>query len=114
MKLLAGEALKLKACGEPPGHSTEKELAVALTGSLKLTVRFALVETLLAPLVGTVLETLGAASVLLRGLGGPAVKSAELLSVSVAPPFARSAAVLLDRPGAAAVSKEPAPFETAP
>src|SRR5262249_14419637 len=49
----------------------------------------------------------------LCGSGAPAVKSAELLSVSTVPPPARRSAVELDRPGAAAVSKSLAvPYPT--
>ncbi|WP_237519323.1 hypothetical protein [Streptomyces sp. HUCO-GS316] len=43
----------------------------------------------------------------LRGLGAVTVKSAELLSVSVAPPPPRSAAVVLDKVPVGAVSYEP-------
>jgi len=44
---------------------------------------------------------------LLRGLGVPAMKSAPLLFVSVQPLAARSAAVVFDRPGAAAAPSKP-------
>ena len=70
-----------------------------------------------APLAGTVAVTEGAASLqfpagdaALRGAGGAATKSAELLSVSRQPPPARNAAVVFESVGAGpAPSKKFAP-----
>ena len=45
----------------------------------------------------------------LRGLGEPALKSVELLSVSVQPLEPRKSAVVLESPGAAAVSEQLTP-----
>ena len=50
-----------------------------------------------------------AAVAVLRGVGAPAVKSVELLSVSVQPPAALKAAVVFESVGAAAPSKKFAP-----
>src|SRR6266496_3754850 len=50
-----------------------------------------------------------AGDALLRGLGGPIVKSARLLSVSIQPPSLRSAAVVLVRAPVADPSKQVAP-----
>ncbi len=50
-----------------------------------------------------------AGEALLRGLGGPIVKSARLLSVSMQPPSLRSAAVVLVSAPVAAPSKHVAP-----
>src|SRR6185503_307578 len=54
----------LKATGVPTGHSTVKALPVTLTGSLKLIVMLPSVARFVAPLIGTVVVTWGAASVL--------------------------------------------------
>jgi hypothetical protein len=79
---------------------------VGLTGSEKLTVMFAPVPTSDVPLAGVVDATVGGGSVVPRGLGAPAVKSAELLFVSVAPPLARESEVVFVNPGAGEVSKQ--------
>src|SRR5215212_4234692 len=64
VKLEAGETDRLKGrAPEPVGHSIVNELSVALTGSLKLTVMVAAGTAAVAPLMGVVLGTLGAASV---------------------------------------------------
>src|SRR4051812_10943175 len=65
VKLLAGDALSVNACGEPVGHWIEKELVVALTGSVKLMVMLELVATLVAPFAGVVVVTAGPASTLI-------------------------------------------------
>ena len=72
---------------------------LGLTGSEKLIAMLALVPTSDVPLAGVVEVTVGAGSVVPRGLGAPAVKSAELLFVSVAPPFARESEVVFVRRG---------------
>ena len=63
VKLEAGDALSAYVFGVPTGHSIVNELVVAATLSLKLTVIVASVVTPVAPLVGVVVNTLGAASV---------------------------------------------------
>src|SRR5438874_8723033 len=57
-----GEPLTEKPSGVPVGHSSVNELAVAVTGSLKLTTMFVLTATLLASTAGEVLVTVVAAS----------------------------------------------------
>src|SRR5947208_2019499 len=57
-----GEPLTLKLSGVPVGHSSENELVVAVTGSLKLTTMFVFTATWSAASAGEVLETVGAAS----------------------------------------------------
>jgi hypothetical protein len=82
---------------------------VTSTGSLKFIVILEFRETLVAPLIGVVLDTLGATSptqglngeLVLRGFGVAATKSDALLSVSMHPPSFRKAAVVFDRVGAA-------------
>src|SRR6476620_11650354 len=66
VKLLAGVADVLKVMFEPAGHSIRKEPAFAFTCSLKLIWIVALAATPVAPLLGVVLVTCGAASVLNR------------------------------------------------
>src|SRR6266478_3834482 len=51
-------------------------------------------------------EQLLKSSFVLRGLGAPAVKSPELLSVSAQPPLFRISAVVFDRPAATVPSKQ--------
>src|SRR3954452_5725830 len=55
------------------------------TGSLKVTVLFGASSTFGAPAAGVVDTTVGATSPVVRGFGAPALKSAALSSVSVAP-----------------------------
>ena len=85
------------------------ELGLTTTGSLNLTVTFLSTATSLALFAGSVRTTVGAVSggtgSSSPGFGGPAVKSAALLSVSTVPPPARRAAVVLLSTGAAASSK---------
>src|SRR5262245_48772498 len=83
-------------------HESVNQDEFALTASLKVTVILLSNATADAPFAGLVLATFGAASggKELRGFGVPAVKSELLLSVSVLPLPARSAAVVLLRPGA--------------
>src|SRR5690242_17191368 len=66
VKLVAGPlpVVLVKATGVPVGHSTANALAVTFTGSLKLTVIFAPTATPVAPVIGVVEVTVGAASVL--------------------------------------------------
>src|SRR5436305_8175444 len=62
-KLEAGEAGDtVNATGVPVGHSSLNAVPVTFTGSLKLIVTVVLGDTLVAPLVGTVEVTVGAAS----------------------------------------------------
>src|SRR2546421_7118738 len=91
---------------------------LTFTGSLKLTVMFASMRTLVALLPGVVLETNGAISlpppppppVEKRGFGAPTVKSALLSFVSWLPLLFLKTAVVLDGAGAGAVpSKQLAP-----
>src|ERR1700750_2575476 len=65
VKLAEGDELSVKVCGEPAGHWTEKEPAVALTGSVKLIVMFEFCATLVAPFAGEVVVTVGPASTLI-------------------------------------------------
>src|ERR1041384_3956254 len=91
--------------------------SVTLTGSLNVSETFDVTETPLAPFAGGGELTVGAWSAPqmfsgdseLRGLGASAVKSAELLFVSVQPPPRRSAAVVFESVGAGAPSKKFAP-----
>src|SRR5438552_6651050 len=57
-----GEPLTLKLSGVPVGHSSENELVVAVTGSLKLTTMFVFTATWSAASAGDVVLTEGAAS----------------------------------------------------
>src|SRR5919204_1048758 len=91
-------------------HEIENQLPVTFTGSLKVIVMLLFSATLPAPSAGLVLETVGAASPLLRGFGAPAVKSALLLSVSTEPPPFRSAAVVLLSVAVGSVSEQFVPF----
>src|SRR5919112_676386 len=59
------EPLTVKVCGVPVGHWTEKEAAVALTGSLKLTVMLEFCATPVAPFAGDVEVTVGPVSTLM-------------------------------------------------
>src|SRR5215208_6802901 len=65
VKLAEGEALSVKVCGVPAGHSTVNEPVVALTGSVKLTVMFEFCATLVAPFAGEVVVTAGPSSTLI-------------------------------------------------
>ena len=104
VNVVAGDAVCVNVRGEPAGHSRLKALADAVTLSLKLMTMVELTETLVAPLAGVVLLTLGAVSppphgatvvAVFRGAGVPLAKSALLLSVSVQPAPARDADVVL-------------------
>ena len=104
--LALGDALCAKVCAELAGHSRLKADADAFTLSLKLMTMVELTGTLVAPLTGVVLLTLGAVSppphgatviAVFRGAGAPAKKSPLLLSVSVQPAPARDADVVLLR-----------------
>src|SRR5437763_3881239 len=57
-----GEPLTEKLSGVPVGHSSENELVVAVTASLKFTTMFVFTATWSAASAGEVVETLGAAS----------------------------------------------------
>src|ERR1043165_7854404 len=91
--------------------------SVTLTGSLNVTEMFDVTETPFAPFAGVVEMTVGAWSAPqmfsgdseLRGFGASAMKSAELLFVSVQPPPRRRAAVVFESVGAGAPSKKFAP-----
>src|SRR6266566_9826111 len=61
-----GEPLTVKVSGVLVGHSSVKELVVAVTGSLKFTTMLALVATWSAPSAGEVLVTDGAASAVVK------------------------------------------------
>src|ERR671929_1398424 len=57
-----GEPLTEKLSGVPVGHSSENELDVAVTGSLKFTTTFVFTATWSAASAGEVVVTVGAAS----------------------------------------------------
>src|SRR5437763_389569 len=57
-----GEPLTVKVSGVPVGHSSENELVVAVTASLKLTTMFVFTATWSAASAGDVVVTVGAAS----------------------------------------------------
>src|SRR5215217_4018751 len=79
------------------------------TGSVKLTVKLASRGALKPLLRGSLLNTDGPISTMgavRRGLGTAVTKSAELLSVSVAPLFVRKIEVVLLGAGAFAVSAQ--------
>src|SRR5438067_3947022 len=61
-----GEPLTEKLSGVPVGHSSENELAVAVTGSLKFTTTFVFTATCVAASAGDVLVTVGAASAVVK------------------------------------------------
>jgi hypothetical protein len=87
-------------------HSSANADAAASTGSLNVISTSPSSGTSEAPSAGSLLATDGASSASgsvppLRGAGGPAVKSLALSSVSTLPAPARSAAVVLESPGAA-------------
>src|SRR4029079_2620918 len=67
-------------------HLRSNHGSVTLTASLNVTVRLALTSTSVAPFTGNVETTVAAWSPLAWGSGTPAVKSAALSFVSVAPP----------------------------
>jgi hypothetical protein len=111
-----GDALCVNARGEPAGHSRVNAEADAVTLSLKLMTILELTETLVAPLEGVVLLTLGAESpppqgasgeAVFRGVGAPMAKSELLMSVSVQPPKARMAAVVFVSAGVGVPSEQP-------
>src|SRR2546430_17022840 len=54
-----GEPLTVKLSGVPVGHSSENELVVAVTASLKLTTMFVFTATWAAPSAGDVVVTDG-------------------------------------------------------
>src|SRR6476646_6248102 len=68
---------------------------VTVTGLLNVMTMFEAIGTLVAFAAGVVVLMAGRPSALLRGVGAPVTKSVELLSVSVAPPVFRMAAVVL-------------------
>jgi hypothetical protein len=89
--------------------------AAVFTGSVKVTVRLPATGKSVAPSMGNVSRTAGAASppahglggeAVLRGAGSPAVKSAALLSESVQPFSSRRPAVVFDSLGADDPSKK--------
>src|SRR4029077_3584282 len=91
--------------------------STTLTGSVKVIVILASRGAFAPLLRGSVPNTEGPNSTMVavrRGLGAPVIKSAELLSVSVAPSFLRNrAVVLLLGPTAFAVSEQSAlPYPT--
>jgi len=99
----------------PAKHKSTTPAGFRSTGSPNVMEIAAVEATPVAPSSGTVDRTAGAASpaahglsgdALLRGVGSPAEKSAALLSVSVQPFPARSAAVVLESVGAAVPSKK--------
>src|SRR5262245_1725470 len=96
-----GPPVTLTACAPVDPHMRAKDAFEAATGSENETVKLAVRPTPVAPLAGVVAVTVGAGSALGRGVGAPALKSAVLSLVSVAPPPARSAAVVLLSVGAA-------------
>src|SRR5919204_1644960 len=110
---------RVKVVGPPPTvavwpslevQEIENQLPVTFTGSLNVIVTLLFNATSPAPFAGLVLETVGAASPLLRGFGVPTVKSALLLSVSTEPPPFRSAAVVLLSVAVGSVSEQFVPF----
>ena len=77
-------------CAPLWAHVSVNAPAAAATASLKVTVRFVVRATSVAPFAGVTVWTAGAPSPgspnwLLRGMGVPATKSDALLSVSIAP-----------------------------
>jgi len=88
-------------------HVTANHAPLTVTGSLKVMPMLASSGTPVAPSAGRVEATCGpvahgaSGDDVLRGAGAPAAKSAALLSVSVQPPSARKAAVVLLSVGAA-------------
>src|SRR5438477_9900375 len=85
------------ACAPLVGHVIANHGSVTSTGSLNVTVIDASRATDVASAAGIVETTAGAVSVVVRGFGAPTAKSFALLSVSCAPPFLRSAAVVFVR-----------------
>ncbi len=98
-------------------HEIEYHDPWTSTGSLKVIETFDPTGTSPALLAGKVAETLGAMSALqslngeavFRGVGEPAVKSAELLPVSTQPLLLRRSAVVFVSVGAGLVSEQLAP-----
>ena len=91
---VVGPPLKLVATVPLAEHTNENQEEVTLTGSLNVTERFELIGKSVAPFIGKVPATSGAASAtaqgfngddVLRGVGALAAKSEALLSVSVQP-----------------------------
>src|ERR671939_873608 len=91
-------------------HEIENQLPVTFTASVNVIVTLLDSATLAAPSAGLVLETAGAWSPVLRGLGAPTVKSALLLSVSTLPLPFRSAAVVLLSVAVGSVSEQFVPL----
>ena len=114
---VAGPPVAVAAWPPLVPHTTLNHVPATFTGSENVTLMLASTATPDAPLAGTVAVTEGAASLqfpagdaALRGAGGAATKSAELLSVSRQPPPARNAAVVFESVGAGpAPSKKFAP-----
>src|ERR687897_836376 len=109
VKLTSGSMVKVvplpddvAACTPLDAHVIANQLPDVLTGSLNVTEMFASRGTPVAFGAGVLELTLGAASPapLLRGSGGPPMKSAPLLSVSWLPPFCRKIAVVAVGDGA--------------
>src|SRR5439155_21622665 len=121
-KFVSGSSVKLvpapfgvALCAPLVVQEMEYHEALTFTGSLKPIVMLLSTATFTAPEAGARLVTAGASSPVpvLRGLGAPMSKSAELLSVSVAPLALRSAAVVLLRAAVGEVSEQfAAPYPT--
>src|ERR687885_2782797 len=86
-----GEPLTVKLCGVPAGQSSVNELAVAVTGSLKLTTMFVFTATWSAASAGEVVVTVGAAScvanvklVFAAGWSGGSPESTSLMLAATA------------------------------
>ena len=93
---VVGPPVTLAPCAPLVAQLIVNQLPVTFTASPKVIATLAASATPVAPFAGTVAETAGAGSADGCGSGTPAVKSAALLSVSVAPPpFRRSEVVLL-------------------
>src|SRR5262245_41877769 len=93
----------------------EYQSPVTVTGLFNVMTMFDAIGTLVALAAGVVVLIAGRPSALLRGVGAPVAKSVELLSVSVAPPVFRMAAVVLLRVAVGPVpSKQfvPVPYPT--
>ena len=96
-----GPPVTTAVCAPLEVHAIANQAPLTATGSEKVIVTSVVGSTLDAPEAGEMAATDGATSPA-SGSGAPAAKSAALLSVSVVPPPARIAAVVLLRVGAAA------------
>src|SRR5215208_6144725 len=92
---VVGPPLTVAVCEPLALHEIPYHEPLGVTGSVNVISMLPERATSVAPAGGVVAETAGARSPLLRGSGAPTVKSATLLSVSVAPPAARLAEVVL-------------------